>query len=86
MCNLECSGVCGGEGRAENEDKSALRALGLDIDSVEIAGAEAKRRQFVDEMEARFASQDLDDGEGTEEEEEEEEEDGEPVGEEEEAV
>ena len=61
-----------------------MRALGLDIDSVEIAGAEAKRRQFVDEMEARFASQDLDDGEGTEEEEEEE--DGEPVGEEEEAV
>jgi len=81
-CNLECSGVCGGEGRAENEDKSAMRALGLDIDSVEIAGAEAKRRQFVDEMEARFASQDLDDGEETEEEEE----DGEPVGEEEEAV
>ena len=82
MCNLECSGVCGGEGRAENEDKSALRALGLDIDSVEIAGAEAKRRQFENEMEARFASQEPDD----EETEEEEEEDGEPVEEEEEAV
>ena len=57
-----------------------MRALGLDIDSVEIAGAEAKRRQFVDEMEARFASQEQDDGEETEEEEE----DGEPVEEEEE--
>ena len=45
-----------------------MRALGLDIDSVEIAGAEAKRRQFVDEMEARFASQEQDDGEETEEE------------------
>ena len=82
MCNLECSGVCGGEGRAENEDKSAMRALGLEIDSAEIAGAEAKRREFENEMEARFASQEPDDEET---EEEEEEEDGEPV-EEEEAV
>ena len=55
-----------------------MRALGLDIDSAEIAGAEAKRRQFKNEMEARFASQEPND-------EETEEEDGEPV-EEEEAV
>ena len=59
-----------------------MRALGLEIDSAEIAGAEAKRREFENEMEARFASQEPDDEET---EEEEEEEDGEPV-EEEEAV